>query len=77
MWQERTATTGEVTWMAVDRDRHHGAIGTAIVEALCEDVRSHGYSFALALTSARPKGFNCRGYLRADTALLDRAASFR
>jgi GNAT superfamily N-acetyltransferase len=54
-WEKRTAATAEITWMAVDRDRRHGGIGTAIIEALCEGLRPRGYSLALAMTSARPK----------------------
>ena len=54
-WVERTTETAEVTWMAVDRNMRHGGIGTAIIEALCEDLRARGYKLALAMTSARPK----------------------
>jgi N-acetylglutamate synthase-like GNAT family acetyltransferase len=54
-WQERTPTSAEVTWMAIERDRRHSGTGTAIIEALVKDLRTRGYKLALAMTSARPK----------------------
>lgn len=54
-WEERTTATAEVTWMAVERKQRHNGVGTAIVEALCEGLRSRAYKLALAMTSARPK----------------------
>ncbi len=54
-WEERTAATAEVTWMAVERERRHGGVGTAIINALCADLRTRGYKLALAMTSARSK----------------------
>jgi N-acetylglutamate synthase-like GNAT family acetyltransferase len=54
-WERRTAETAEVTWMAVAREQRHNGVGTAIIEALCGDLRSRGYKLALAMTSARPK----------------------
>jgi GNAT superfamily N-acetyltransferase len=54
-WERRTPATAEVTWMAVERGRHHGGVGTAIIEALCADLRERGYSLALAMTSAASK----------------------
>lgn len=41
--------------MAVERERRNGGIGTAIIEALVDDLRMRGYKLALAMTSARPK----------------------
>jgi hypothetical protein len=32
-WEQRTPATAEVTWMAVERSRHHGGVGTAIIES--------------------------------------------
>jgi GNAT superfamily N-acetyltransferase len=54
-WQARTTASAEITWMAVERERRHHGIGTAIIEALVDDLRSRGYKLALAMTSARPK----------------------
>lgn len=51
-WEQRTHATAEVTWMAVERSRHHTGIGTAIIETLCADLRERGYRLALAMTSA-------------------------
>jgi GNAT superfamily N-acetyltransferase len=41
--------------MAVHRDRRSAGVGTAIIEALCEDLTNRGFKLALAMTSARPK----------------------
>jgi GNAT superfamily N-acetyltransferase len=54
-WEERTPATAEVTWMSVERGLRNGGIGTAIIEALCDDLRARGYRLALAMTSARTK----------------------
>lgn len=54
-WEQRTPATAEVTWMAVEWSRHHGGVGTAIIEAVCADLRERGYSLALAMTSAAAK----------------------
>jgi GNAT superfamily N-acetyltransferase len=54
-WEERTPSTAEVTWMAVERERRHSGVGTAIIEVLCDSLQSRGYKLALAMTSARPK----------------------
>ena len=54
-WQARTTTSAEITWIAVERERRHGGIGTAIIEALCRRTTPRGYKLALAMTSARPK----------------------
>ena len=51
VWEPRTAATAEITWMAVERDRRHGGIGTAIVEALAADLAGRGFRLALAMTS--------------------------
>ena len=54
-WEERTKYTAEVTWMAVQRERRLSGIGTQVIEALVDDLRSRGYRLALAMTSARSK----------------------
>lgn len=54
-WAERTTATAEVTWMAVERERRNGGIGTLIVERLAEDLSNRGYKLALAITSAAEK----------------------
>jgi GNAT superfamily N-acetyltransferase len=54
-WEERKPETAEVTWAAVHRDFRHSGAGTAIIEALCEDLRARGYKLALAMTSAASK----------------------
>ncbi len=54
-WAERTTASAEVTWMAVERERRHAGIGTAIIEALVDDLRPRGYRLVLAMTSARSK----------------------
>lgn len=50
-WEKRTAETAEVTWMAVGREQRYNGVGTAIIETLCEDLRSRGYKLAMAMTS--------------------------
>ena len=54
-WQARTSATAEITWLAVERDRRHAGIGTAILEALLADLRSRGFRLALTMTSAGQK----------------------
>jgi GNAT superfamily N-acetyltransferase len=54
-WEEHTPYTAEVTWMAVERERRLSGIGTRIIEALAADLKSRGYRFAIAMTSARSK----------------------
>ena len=54
-WEPRTAAAAEITWMAVERDRRHAGIGTAIVETLVADLRAQGFRLALAMTSAGSK----------------------
>src|SRR5688500_14972359 len=54
-WQDRKPETAEVTWAAVHRDFRHSGAGTALIEALCEDLRERGYKLALAVTSAASK----------------------
>ena len=54
-WEQRTPVAAEVSWMAVERDRRHAGIGTAIVEALVADLRARGFRLALAMTSAGSK----------------------
>ena len=56
IWALRTDATAEITWAAVHQERRHGGFGTAVVEALCEDLAGRGYRLALAMTSARDKG---------------------
>jgi GNAT superfamily N-acetyltransferase len=41
--------------MAVHRDHRGNGAGTAIIEAATSDLRDHGYSLALAMTSAAHK----------------------
>jgi GNAT superfamily N-acetyltransferase len=55
-WTGRTGATAEITWMAVERSRRHGGIGTLIVEAVCRELAAKGYRLALAMTSAAGKG---------------------
>jgi N-acetylglutamate synthase-like GNAT family acetyltransferase len=54
-WQERTSATAEVTWMAVERRHRDAGTGTALIEALCMDLRDRGFKLVLAMTSARAK----------------------
>jgi len=54
-WEPRTTDTAEVSWMAVQREMRHGGIGTAIIEALIDDLRRRGFTLALAMTAARAK----------------------
>jgi GNAT superfamily N-acetyltransferase len=54
-WTERTKATAEITWMAVESERRHQGIGTAIVERLVADLEERGFALALAMTSAGPK----------------------
>jgi GNAT superfamily N-acetyltransferase len=51
-WEPRTDAAAEITWMAVARARRHQGVGTAIVEALVQELRARGYQLALAMTSA-------------------------
>jgi GNAT superfamily N-acetyltransferase len=55
IWEPRTAATAEITWMAVERNRRHAGIGTAIIEALAADLARRGFRLALAMTSAGRK----------------------
>ena len=54
-WDRRTDEAAEVTWAAVHHGHRHSGAGTAIIEALCNDLRSHGFRLALAMTSASNK----------------------
>jgi N-acetylglutamate synthase-like GNAT family acetyltransferase len=54
-WERRTDETAEITWAAVQRDHRHSGAGTAIVEAVCAEMRSDGFRLALAMTSASSK----------------------
>ncbi len=54
-WEERTSDTAEITWMAVHRSRRNTGIGTILIEAACDDLRTKGYRLALAMTSASHK----------------------
>jgi GNAT superfamily N-acetyltransferase len=54
-WEQRTPDAAEITWAAVRRDRRNGGIGTAIIEALAQELHDRGFALALAMTSARSK----------------------
>ena len=54
-WEHRTPDPAEVTWAAVHSSDRHAGVGSAIIEALCEDLRGRGYKLALAMTSAANK----------------------
>jgi GNAT superfamily N-acetyltransferase len=54
-WTRRSDATAEITWMAVESERRHQGIGTAIVERLVADLEERGFALALAMTSAGPK----------------------
>jgi GNAT superfamily N-acetyltransferase len=54
-WETRTLYSAEITWMAVERSRRHGGVGTAILHALTADLRGRGFVLALAMTSAASK----------------------
>lgn len=54
-WERRTAHCAEITWMAVRRERHHGGIGTAIVETTVGEMGLQGFRLALAITSGAAK----------------------
>lgn len=54
-WQQRTAQSAEVTWMAVHREHRHTGAGTAIVERLAADLATRRFRLAFAMTSAAHK----------------------
>ncbi len=51
-WTLRTAVSAEITWMAVDPDRRHCGIGTAILAALLVDLQARGVAVVLVMTAA-------------------------